>query len=55
MQCNKTLKAFHDDEFLKFLYSDEGVYFFCNKDCKDKWSQSVVTEEDIGKLRQYSI
>jgi hypothetical protein len=56
MQCHRTLKAFGDDDFLKFLYIDEGVYFFCSLECKGRWvPPAVVTAEDLGNLQQSSL
>lgn len=49
MQCKKTLRTFDEDEFSTVLYSDDGIYFFCNKVCKEKWDYPVspgATSED---------
>jgi len=54
-QCNKTLKNLDEDDFTKLLYSDEGVYFFCSKGCKDSWPPPVMTEEELDSLKQSSL
>ncbi len=54
-QCNKTLKILDQDDFTMLLHSDEGVYFFCSKDCKDAWFQPMITEEELDSLKQSSL
>ena len=55
MHCKKTLKTFHDDELSVLLNSDAGVYFFCNKDCKDKWFQPATSQDEISNIHQASV
>jgi hypothetical protein len=53
--CKKTLKTFHDDDLSACLYKDDGVYFFCSRDCKEKWSRPVAPQTKIDSRRQPSI
>ena len=54
-QCNKTLKTLEQDDLTMLLHSDEGVYFFCSKGCKDSWFKPMITEEELDSLKQSSL
>lgn len=54
-QCNKTLKTLEQDDLTMLLHSDEGVYFFCRKGCKDAWFKPMITEEELDSLKQSSL
>ena len=54
-QCNKTLKTLEQDDLTMLLHSDEGVYFFCSKSCKDAWPNAIITEEELESLKQSSL
>ena len=54
-QCNKTLKTLEQDDLTMLLHSDEGVYFFCSKSCKDAWPKAIITEEELDSLKQSSL
>jgi hypothetical protein len=54
-QCNKTLKTLEQDDLTMLLHSDEGVYFFCSKSCKDAWPSATITEEELDSLKQSSL
>jgi len=54
-QCNKILKTLDEDDLTRLLHSDEGVYFFCSKACKDSWPHPIVTEEEIESIKQSSL
>ncbi len=54
-QCNKTLKTLEQDDLTMLLHSDEGVYFFCSKGCKDEWFKPMITEEELDSLKQSSL
>ena len=54
-QCKKTLKTLEQDDLTMLLHSDEGVYFFCSKDCKDAWPCTIITEEELESLKQSSL
>jgi ribosomal protein L24E len=54
-QCNKTLKTLEQDDLTMLLHSDEGVYFFCSKSCKDAWPSAIITEEELESLKQSSL
>ena len=55
VHCKKTLKTFHDDDLAAVLCNDHGVYFFCSRDCKEKWSRLVTPQNELEKIRQASI
>ena len=52
MQCSKSFPLGHTFEF---IVSDEGAYFFCSEECKDKWVSVNVPEIDLENLQQSSI
>jgi ribosomal protein L24E len=54
-QCNKTLKTLEQDDLTMLLHSDEGVYFFCSRGCKDAWFKPMITEEELDSLKQSSL
>ena len=51
-QCEKSLPV---DHIFEFLYCDEGIYFFCSKECSDKWMYVNAQEIDLESLQQPSI
>ena len=53
--CNKVLKTLDQDDLTRLLHSDEGVYFFCSKSCKDAWPSAIITEEELESLKQSSL
>ena len=55
VHCKKTLKTFHDDDLSAVLYNDDGVYFFCSRDCKEKWSRLVAPQNALDSIHQASI
>ena len=52
--CKKTLKTFHNDELAAFLHRDEGVYIFCNRDCRREWACPITPGKDHGKAKHPS-
>jgi hypothetical protein len=46
-QCNKT---FFMDDFVEFVYCDDGIQFLCSRDCQDEWA-SFDAENDFDKQR----
>jgi len=50
-QCEKSLPV---DDIFEFLYCDEGIYFFCSKECSDKWMSVNAQEIDPEILQQTS-
>ena len=54
-QCNKILKTLEQDDLTMLLHSDEGVYCFCSKGCKDAWPHTPITAEEIDGLKQSSL
>jgi hypothetical protein len=51
-QCEKSMPV---DDIFEFLYCDEGIYFFCSKECSDKWMSVNAQEIDPEILQQTSI
>jgi hypothetical protein len=33
LPCKQCKESFSPDEIFEFLYCDEGIYFFCTKEC----------------------
>jgi hypothetical protein len=54
-QCKKTLKTLEQDDLTMLLHSDEGVYLFCSKNCKDAWPHPIITEEKPDSLKESSL
>jgi hypothetical protein len=54
-QCNKILKTLEQDDLTMLLHSDEGVYYFCSRVCKDAWPHTIITEEELDSLEQSSL
>ena len=50
--CKKTLTK---NDSVTCCYGNEGVYFFCSKECKDKWDCPVVPEKTTCELQRPSI
>ncbi len=55
VHCKKTLKKLHDDDLSAVLYNDDGVYFFCSRNCKEKWSHPVTPQNELDSIHQASI
>ena len=51
MQCNESFPAGHTFEFTVY---DEGAYFFCSKECMEKWVSVNASEIDPENLQQAS-
>ena len=49
MQCNE---SFSPDEIFECLYCDEGIYFFCTKECSDKWMSVNAQELELENQQQ---
>jgi hypothetical protein len=49
MQCKETFLL---GNFFEVFYSDEGIYLFCSKECKDKWSTPANLEKRFNDLQQ---
>jgi hypothetical protein len=50
--CKKTLKDFPKDDLSALLYSDEGVYLFCGKECKDQCFCTFPQDKDFDGRQQ---
>lgn len=46
MQCKKSFPLNH---LFEVLYCAEGIYFFCSKECSDKWTSPVAQQKESGK------
>jgi hypothetical protein len=53
LPCKQCKESFSPDEIFEFLYCDEGIYFFCTKECK--WMSVNAQELDPEILQQTSI
>ena len=52
MKCNESFPPGHTFEFIVY---DEGAYFFCSEECKDKWVSVNAPEIDLENLRQTTL
>ncbi len=55
LPCMQCKESFSPDEIFEFLYCDEGICFFCTKECSDKWVSVNAQEIDLENLQQPSI
>jgi len=55
LPCMQCKESFSPDDIFEFLYCDEGIYFFCTKECSDKWVSVNAQEIDLENLQQPSI
>jgi len=55
LPCKQCEKSFPVDHIFEFLYCDEGIYFFCSKECSDKWASLVAHTEESENKKQLSI
>ena len=55
VHCKKTLKTFPEDDLSAVLYNDDGVYFFCSRNCKEKWSHLVAPQNELDNIQEASI
>ena len=52
IQCSKSFPPGHTFEFIVY---DEGAYFFCSEECKDKWVSVNAPEIDLENLQQTTL
>jgi len=54
LPCKQCEKSFPVDHIFEFLYCDEGIYFFCSKECSDKWASIVAHKRESEDQEQLS-
>jgi hypothetical protein len=47
LTCANCKTAFTLDDPAKVICSDDGIFFYCDKDCKDKFAYSAGLEDDF--------
>jgi hypothetical protein len=47
LTCANCNTAFTQDDPAKVICSDDGIFFYCVKDCKDKFAYSAGLEDDF--------
>ena len=52
LTCVECGKTFTRDDPVTIHLSDDGMYFFCTRDCKDNWLHPVEPEVDLEDARQ---
>ena len=55
LSCMCCKESFSPGDFFELLYSDEGIYFLCSKECSDKWASHIAPENESESLAQPSI
>jgi len=55
LPCMQCKESFSQDDNFEFLYCDEGIYFFCSKECSDKWASVNGQKIDLENLQPSSI
>jgi hypothetical protein len=51
MQCKK---SFPLDHLFEVLYCAEGIYFFCSKECSEKWVSPFAFGQEPEDQQQLS-
>ena len=54
LTCVNCKTTFTQDDPAKVICSDDGIFFFCDKDCKDKYVYSAGLEDDFVHWQQLS-
>ncbi len=54
LSCIQCGKKFFKDDLIEMFYSDNGIYFFCCKECGDKWVDTITLDQESGDLQQSS-
>ena len=54
LTCIQCEKSFSFCDSVEVLYSDEGIYFFCNEYCRDNWASEVALLSESEDLQQSS-
>jgi hypothetical protein len=54
LPCMQCRERFSSGDFLEILHCDEGIYFFCSKECRDKWTSPRVPVRGAESLQQDS-
>ena len=54
LPCMQCREKFSSGDFLEILHCDEGVYFFCSQECRDKWTSPRVPVRGAESLQQDS-
>ena len=47
LTCANCKTAFTQDDPAKVICSDDGIFFYCDKDCRDKFAYSAGLEDDF--------
>lgn len=55
LPCMCCKESFSQGDLLEIVYSDEGIYFFCSKECNEKWVSQIAPENESESLQQLSI
>ena len=48
--CMCCKESFSQGDFFEIFYSDAGIYFFCSKECSDKWASHTAPESESESL-----
>ena len=54
LPCMQCRERFSSSDFLEIPYCDEGIYFFCSKECRDIWTSPRVPVRGTESLQQDS-
>jgi ribosomal protein L24E len=46
--CMCCKESFSPGDFFELLYSDDGIYFFCSEECRNKWVFPVTSEKECA-------
>jgi YHS domain-containing protein len=55
LPCIQCCKSFPPGHTFEFIVYDEGAYFFCSEECKDKWVSVNAQEINLENLQHPSI
>ena len=55
LPCMQCKESFPVDHLFEVLSCAKGIYFFCSKECSDKWASFVAHKKESEDQQQLSI
>jgi hypothetical protein len=54
LPCMQCKESFPVDHLFEVVYCAEGIYFFCSKECSEKWVSPFAHKKEPENQRQLS-
>ena len=54
LPCMQCKESFPVDHLFEVLYCAEGIYFFCSKECSEKWISPFALKKEPDNQQQLS-